>query len=371
MPAKLRCLKLSLLPLFGAPLLVQAAPVYSLTALGMLPGSAYSQPLGMNNHGDVVGRSIGAQSTAYLYAGGAMTSLGTLGGSSSQASGINDAGTAAGYSTLADNTTSRAFRASGGTLTALGTLGGADSYGTAINNAGMIAGSANTADNALHAVTWTGAAISDLGTLGGAASAAAGINDTGMVTGTAQLASGFYHAFQYAGGVMQDLGTLGGTASDAWAINATGAVTGYSYVSGDTGTHAFLYSAGMLSDLGTLGGADSYGYGINGAGSVVGGSIVASGDQHAFIYSAGVITDLNSLIDPSLGLTLTFASAINDSGQIAAEACGANGQRCQSVLLSLDVTDPNDVPEPASFTAVAAALGLAGMMRRRTLRRRR
>lgn len=85
------------------------------------------------------------------------------------------------------------------------------------------------------------------------------------------------------------------------------------------------------------------------------------------------MVDLNSLIDPSLGLTITYASAINDFGQIAAEACRATDQRCQAVLLTLAAApdpDPTDVPEPASFTAVAAALGLAGIMRRRRQRTR-
>jgi probable HAF family extracellular repeat protein len=250
------------------------------------------------------------------------------------------------------NGTSRAFTDAGGVKTALGTLGGSSSYGYGINNAGTVAGASYLAGDLTYpAVTYSGGAITDLGTLGGAASFGRVIND--------------------AGGVMTDLGTLGGTASDAWGINASGAVVGASWIAGDLYSHAFLYAGGVMVDLGTLGAQQSVAYGINSAGSVVGRLIDSLGVQHGFVYSGGVMTDLNALIDPTLGLTITYASVINDLGQIAGEACNVRLE-CQAVLLSLDAvtSDPTAVPEPASFPAVLAALGLVGMMRRRKGRAR-
>jgi probable HAF family extracellular repeat protein len=363
----MRCSRLLLLPLLSAPLLVQAAPLYTVAALGNLPGASYTQPLGINNSGQVVGRSTGAQSTAFLYSGGSMSSLGTLGGLSSEAGGINNAGVVAGSADLA-NGSSRAFTYAGGVKTALGTLGGSSSFGYGINNAGTVAGTSYLAgDLTYHAVTYSGGAIADLGTLGGGASLGRAINDAGAVAGWSTNSSGDGHAFLAASGVMTDLGTLGGTSSDAWGINASGAVVGASWVAGDLYSHAFLYAGGVMVDLGTFGAQESVAYGINSAGSVVGGVSDSSGFQHGFVYSGGLMADLNDLIDPALGLTITYASVINDLGQIAGEACNAR-RECQAVLLSLDALtpDPTAVPEPASFAAVLAALGLVGLLRRKS-----
>ena len=91
-----------------------------------------------------------------------------------------------------------------------------------------------------------------------------------------------------------------------------------------------------MTDLGILGGNYSYAYGINNAGQVVGSSGAAdSGFNHAFLYSNGQMMDLNDLIDPSLGITLTEATGINDHGQIV-----ANG--------GLDAYLLTPIPEPST-----------------------
>jgi probable HAF family extracellular repeat protein len=70
-----------------------------------------------------------------------MTDLGTLGGNSSYALGINDSGQVAGYSYLADNVTIHAFIWSAAPgMVDLGTDGGADSRAWAINASGDVAG---------------------------------------------------------------------------------------------------------------------------------------------------------------------------------------------------------------------------------------
>src|SRR5512135_2618138 len=99
-----------------------------------------------------------------------MTDLGTLGGAvGSWASGINDCGQVIGQSYTAAGEL-HAFLYSAGAMTDLGTLGGTASYATAINNRGQIIGHSPTITGATHAFLYSAGAMTDLGTLGGTAS---------------------------------------------------------------------------------------------------------------------------------------------------------------------------------------------------------
>ena len=82
-----------------------------------------------------------------------MHDLGTLGGTTSAASGINDSGQVTGQATLVDGT-SRAFFYDG-TMHNLGSLGGASSNGLDINSSGQIVGSSLTAGGATHGFVYT------------------------------------------------------------------------------------------------------------------------------------------------------------------------------------------------------------------------
>jgi probable HAF family extracellular repeat protein len=87
----------------------------------------------------------------------------------------------------------------------------------------------------------------------------------------------------------------------------------------DGATHAFLRLPDQerLIDLGTLGGTISYGSAINDSDQVVGAAYTQPGLQRAFIYKKpGGMQDLNSLIDSASGFILVAATGINASGQI-------------------------------------------------------
>ena len=166
------------------------------------------------------------------------------------------------------------------------------------------------------------------------------INNRGeIVGGSSEYASlwGPGRALLWSDGVLTDLGTLGGENSGALAINDLGQVVGLA----DTAdfldqsdypqavTHAFLWHSGEMTDLGTLGGDASIARDINNHAQIVGTSETGElrGDpepwyriEHAFIWQDGKMTDLNALLPPGSGWEFLSAVAINDSGQILAEA---------------------------------------------------
>jgi probable HAF family extracellular repeat protein len=120
-----------------------------------------------------------------------------------------------------------------GAVIDLGTLGGTSGDASAINNSGQIVGWAKTANNAtVHAFSYNNCTILDLGTLpGDVASFARGINSAGQIVGDS---SGTYadRGFLYGNGVMRNLNDLispssGWTITSAIAINALGQILAY------------------------------------------------------------------------------------------------------------------------------------------------
>jgi len=145
-------------------------------------------------------------SHATLWNGTSATDIGTLGGTSSAAYGINNAGQVVGESNLAGDTLIHATLWNGTSATDLGTLGGAHSSARAINSAGQVVGYSyiNALNSDQHATLWNGTSVIDLNSLldANAVSAgwvlrdATGINDSGWITGNAvNTVTGDEHAF--------------------------------------------------------------------------------------------------------------------------------------------------------------------------------
>jgi probable HAF family extracellular repeat protein len=315
---------------------------YTVTNLGTLGGTS-TTGTGINEKGQVTGYSYFtveggsfSYSHAFLYTDGSMQDLGTLGGLQSTGMAINAAGQVTGQSSISGNNMwSHAFVYGNGTMRDLGTLipgapGSASSGGLGINASGQVVGESSYIDD-LQGFIYSEGTMQALGTLDGAGncdnneSSGTAINASGQATGQAASTVCVYHAFLYDAGTMLDLGALGGDESQSYgeAINDSGQVTGYSFTSSEGPEyHAFLYSNGTMQDLGTLGGNYSEGLAINASGTIVGMSYTARHAKHAFIYSDGHMIDLNTLISSTDAAlyTLEYAQGINDKGQIVVNA---------------------------------------------------
>ncbi|MDQ6676132.1 MAG: hypothetical protein M3Z09_02415, partial [Acidobacteriota bacterium] len=292
---------------------VTGSILYSVTDLGTL-GGAYTYGAGINNAGQVTGSfgpsNYGAQ--AFLYTDG--HGLSAIAGPYSAGYGINNAGQVTGYST-----NGHAFLYSNGQTTDLTpSLKSAGSVGYGVNNAGQVTGAYYIDINPENGFLYSNGQITDLGGI----SPGFAINEAGQVTGYAYTAL-LRQAFLYSDGQMKSLGTLGGRQSEGYGINNAGQVTGIADTS-NSREHAFLYSNGQMTDLDPSGNYYySKGLAINSSGQVVGALRAPVGptyDTRAFVYRSGQILDLNDVIDPRLGLTLARATAINDRGQIVANA---------------------------------------------------
>jgi probable HAF family extracellular repeat protein len=298
----------------------------SIVDLGTLGGST-SRAYGIDNFGRVVGESETASSVghAFLWQSDHMADLGLMVGASDLASvayGISDAGQVAGFHVLTaeENTGFLYGRDSPVPLRNL-----PDGQPRAVNFYGQaVGGSSGARAPESHAMLWPGGAAVDLGTFGGRAAHALAINGLGQVVGTAALPGDFAsHAFFYAGSGLADLGTLGGANSAALGINDVGQIVGVAQtVAGSR--HAVSFDGGRITDLGTLGGVESQASGVNNRGLIVGWAVASDGRPHAFVWSAGRMMDLNGLGSLPENAVLEEATAINDLGQIVCN--GSNGR---------------------------------------------
>jgi len=310
---------------------------------------------------------------AVVWRHGVLSDLGTLGGTVSQAFMVNDQGQVVGVAANAVpdpyasglgsctswncwtvTTQQRAFLWEGGALQDLGTLGGNDAVAYFVNAGGQVAGVSytNTTPNSTTGLPtqepflWGHGSMVGLGSLGGTWGVAYSLNSRGQVAGNSNVAGDqFWHAFFWDRGVLTDLGTLGGDISYGAWLNDAGNVVGGSLLAGDQDEHAFLWRHAAMTDLGTVSGDSlSVAFGINAGGQVVGcsGSSETGACLHAFLWeNGGPMVDLNALVEPPSNLQLLWGYAVADSGEILAYGTLPNGDIRIAVLVPDGDCDSN------------------------------
>ena len=278
------------------------------------------------------------------------TDLGPPGEAFSSARAINDAGHVAGFSSSpGGGYYAHATVWNGTTRADLRTPVGGFSTANAINNAGEIIGSSSLLPGnpfvAYRATQWNGTGVINLGRPDAERpSVANAINDIGRVAGWAGTGNGGYHATVWDGAKETDLNVLPGWSfSSGQAINNSSQVAGYSSlrVGEDpsiTSTYrATLWNDNGATDLGTLGGQYSFASAINDAGQVAGWAELAYPSvYHAALWSNALATDLGTL-----GGLYSGANAINNAGQVVGWADTAGNVQHAALWNDTTVVDLN------------------------------
>lgn len=253
-----------------------------MTELPPLPGARFASAAAINDLGHIVGASGGDRSSAVLWAGGAPVDLGRLPGAMHcSAIDINEHGHVTGSCEL--KTGQRVgFWWQDGKMTPLAArLGTAFAYASGLNNFGAVTGGALEADGAYRAIVWQKGGIDDLETLpGGVHSSAGGLNDRGDVVGSAETEWYEPQAVLWKKGHVIALGTLpGSTWSQGVAVNEL------QHVVGRSGMRPFLWRDGQMFALPTLQGGTGIGFAINSTDDAAGEADNAMGQSRAVIWT--------------------------------------------------------------------------------------
>lgn len=263
----------------------QGAPSVPVGPLAIITSDARA----INSSGAVIGTANASSGAfGYVWRDGVTTQVPPIAGGSpgrswrTYANDINDAGWVVGASSLPSGPVGNlhAVHLRDGAVTDLGTLGGTQSQAYGINASGQIVGAASLAgDTGTRAFLWSNGDMISLGTLGaGTFSIAWDISDSGYITGwSATNKNSDFHALLHTDSMLNDLGTLGGSRSIGYGVNNTKQVVGVSTVSAtDFSGRAFLHLDGSMYDLNDL--------------------ISSESAQDWFLYEARAINDAGQIV---------------------------------------------------------------------------
>jgi probable HAF family extracellular repeat protein len=273
--------------------------------LGTLPGGYESQATAINDQGHVSGFAsngtpdqfsllgFGTQTRSFTWQDGVMRDIGTLGGPDAVMSVANQRGEITGQS-YTNSTPNPAtgiptldpFLWDGGHMQDLGSLGGTVGNGNWLNSRGEVVGFSDLAgDQTFHPFLWNNNRMIDLGTLGGSFGQSNSVNDAGAVVGwTTTPGDDTAHAFLWKNGGITDLtGASNAQCTVAEAVNTNDQIVGHTCDE----TDALLWADGKQYDLNTLVAPSplhlvvaNY---INNQGEITGNGFLPDGSEHVFV----------------------------------------------------------------------------------------
>jgi 6-phosphogluconolactonase len=139
---------------------------------------------------------------AFVYQGSGLVDIGTLGGTYSAGTGINDQNEIAGVSSLAGSSLNHVFLYAQGHMRDLGRVAGQSFINAAINNRGEIVGTATNSAGTESSFIYRGHSFEKIPLV------AAGLNNSGHIAGSYTAANGSSHASLYKDGRLIDLNDL-------------------------------------------------------------------------------------------------------------------------------------------------------------------
>jgi probable HAF family extracellular repeat protein len=236
--------------------------LYSNNAISLIPTGAYNYPgnygvaSSINNSNQVAGYAYGLDNYAHaaiFQLGGSTTFINEFDWANLPIF-INNSGQVAGTNEkfppdFQQPSYRQAYLYGGQYAGSLGTLGGTYSVATGLNDAGQVIGFSATASGVDHPFLYTNGSMIDLGTLG-VSGTLNDINNAGVIVG-----SGSGGAFIYSGGTMQSLASVTDLSGsnfvslvNATSINNAGQIVGYGLTSSGE-YHAFLLTSESLSPV--------------------------------------------------------------------------------------------------------------------------
>ena len=329
-------------------------------------GGNYTDPCGINDHGQVVGfyGEAGISAHGFLYDGGTFTSIDVPGAVNTSAARINNRGDIIG--SFFDGKAHHGYEYRSGVFTTIDVPGADITEPFGINDSGQIVGAFLDATG-IHGFLYSEGFFTTLDVPWGGDAMARGINDSGQIVG---IAYSPFTGFLDVEGAFAVVLVPGSSFTAADDINNRAEVVGD--FGDSTGTHGFLYSGGRFSVIDLPGARATEVTGINNRGDMVG--IGEAGEVNATpVPELGSLLLLGTILILLISSLESCARPIRSAkspragdGRQRGDPCGPIGyQGASLVLVALFAFVRRAVGHAPRLVGPAACLRPAAAMRSR------
>jgi hypothetical protein len=331
------------------PLEDRTVPSYSFATIDF-PGASYTDALGNNDAGQIVGSYVkDGVGRGYLLSGGVYTTIdppGSLG--SDAAVGINNGGQIVGIWGI-DGVRDYGYLLDSGMYTIINPPGSVENGANKINASGQIAGGFSTGGFLIgqHGFVYSSGAYTILDVPGATDTAASGINDSGQVVGMYRTDA--RHGFLMSGGTYTLFDVPGSTSTQGTSINNSGQIVGI-YDS----AHGYLRSGGTYTTIDVPGAIYTEADSINNLGQIVGTYQDASGGWHGFVATNDDVTS------PSITTAIGGVFTYNGAPHAGSGSVNVSGGDVELTYVGINGTTYSSTTAPTNagtYTVIAAYAG--------------